>query len=236
MPRKKAIIAVFGSTDPDGIALAKKLGAAIAARGQILLTGGTGHGKSAEKGVRESAIEGAEGVRGSPWVGVARDSRIAVEEVGEDGHGFVVRTDLGHRRNFLEACLCDAAFGIVGGDGTTSEVTFSLALQRPVVLLGDWAPLDGKNRKATLESWVQASFERMGGSEMLGGLLSKTRICEQLRTLPWYGHRELTDNPSAMVELVLQHVGEPRSGAFPAIAGYDHVRAAYNTWLMKHAR
>lgn len=227
MPRRKAIIAVFGSADAEGIALARKLGAAIAASENIVLTGGTGAGGSA---VKESAIEGA---NGSPWVGV--DPKGVKKGIVEAGRGLIVRTDLGDRRNFLEACLCDAAFGIVGGDGTTSEVTFSLALHRPVVLLGNWAPLDVANREATLNSRVKSSFARMGSDVALGGLLDRTKVCEQLRTLPPYAYRQVADKPSDLVDWVSRQLGEPLPGTFPEINGYADVRAAYNAWLRKHA-
>jgi uncharacterized protein (TIGR00725 family) len=122
--RTKVIIAVFGGDDPDAVDRARKLGALIAGRSHILLTGGTRPGTNP---VRESAILGA---GSSPWVGVGRANKIDAAELDR---GFVIYTDLGHKRNYLEACLCDAAIGLTGGDGTVSEVTFSLALQRPVV-------------------------------------------------------------------------------------------------------
>jgi hypothetical protein len=80
--------AIFGSHDSDAVTVAKRLGAVVAQRGQILLTGGT---KCGTTSVKESAICGA---GSSPWVGVGRDNRIYTSEAGT---GFVIYTDLGHK-------------------------------------------------------------------------------------------------------------------------------------------
>jgi hypothetical protein len=56
--RSKAIIAVFGSNLDDTPKFAKAVGAAIASRGHISLTGGTGKGDNT---VKDQTIRGALG-------------------------------------------------------------------------------------------------------------------------------------------------------------------------------
>src|SRR5262245_18631791 len=115
--RTKAIIAVFGSGETASLPLAEEIGFIIAKRKQILLTGGREPG---EKPVKKRAIKGLLRADSSwPWIGVDRGASSPAPL--SFGSGFVIDTDLGHRRNYLEACLCDAAIGLKGGDGTSSE-------------------------------------------------------------------------------------------------------------------
>ena len=91
--RAKAIIAVFGSNDDKAVAFAKRLGAAIAKREHILLTGGKGPGP---RPVKASAIAG---VGSSPWIGVERPGRKEVSPRSrfityENGSGFLPSSDL----------------------------------------------------------------------------------------------------------------------------------------------
>jgi uncharacterized protein (TIGR00725 family) len=138
--RTAPVIAVFGSGDHTDVAEA--LGAEIARRSCILLTGG---GRGADgPAVTESGLAGAEAARRDEGllgarVGVLRrrkgDERVEVDV--EDGDTkIVLDLAVGHRRNYLNAHLCDAAIALDGGEGTKSEVAFCLALGRPVVLVG----------------------------------------------------------------------------------------------------
>ena len=145
-------IAVFGPThrtkcehrpeqsvQPKILKCAFALGAAIAARDDLLLTGGDG---SDRRSVKDAAIRGAE----DKWVGVlpGGDSRP------EDN---VIPSGLRSARNLLEAFMCDAAIALYGGDGTRSEVACALALKRPIALVGcEWRQyydLDGPDRLET---------------------------------------------------------------------------------------
>jgi hypothetical protein len=141
--RIKRIIAVFGgSKDADVLACAEELGRTIAEENQILLTGGT---RPARDAVKNSAICGA---GSSPWVGVDRASPGNTDwsTAPEPGFGFLVRSDLDHKRNYLEACMCDAAIGLQGGIGTESRRTVrSTSLSR---LPGTcWPRVDPLHRK-----------------------------------------------------------------------------------------
>jgi len=236
--RARAIIAVFGGDDRDAVAIAKKMGGIIAQKGHILLTGGTRAGTDS---VKHSAIDG---VGSSPWVGVDRAKTIDASE--SDG-GFIIQTDLDHKRNYVEACLCDAAIGLKGGDGTLSEVTFALSLQRPVALLGDhWKHdwfLDAPNRLKTLSSMVDRAFSRVGkqpsGKPSLDAVFNERVIRDGLNQLPPYNYLTATNTPEDAVDWIIGSLyasGDKRlAGAFPFIEGYERVAAQYDEWLTKHA-
>jgi hypothetical protein len=63
-----------------------------------------------------------------------------------------------HQRNFVEACLCDAAIAIGVSKGTSSEALFSLYLRRPVALVG-WK--DAGDLPATTERLLRAARRRI---------------------------------------------------------------------------
>jgi uncharacterized protein (TIGR00725 family) len=234
--RRKAIIAVFGgSVDPNAIKKAREIGAVLAERHHILLTGATEAGMDA---VSRAAILGAgDGLR----IGVNRSGNI---DAAAQGSEFVISTDLKHKRNYLEACLCDAAIGLHGEDGTVSEVTFSLAVQRPVVFLGDhWieeGALAGANRAAVLDLWIERAFRRVGiepvGRPYLDECVNPIAIRAALAQLPQYTYLASTAAPEDAVdwiEGVLQLIG--RGGYFPPIEGYERVAEEYEEWLWEHA-
>jgi len=83
--RTRAIIGVFGGRDAIAVARAKEIGALLAARGQIVLTGGE---KAGESSVKESAIAGA---GESPWIGVLRNGPI--DSKSSNG-GFLIHSGL----------------------------------------------------------------------------------------------------------------------------------------------
>ena len=236
--RTKAIIAVFGSDDADAVTLAKDIGRSIAAEEQIVLTGGT---RAGSRRVKESAIAGA---GSSPWIGVARGKAV---DASETGSGFVILTDLDHKRNYLEACLCDAAIGLAGGPGTLSEVTFSLSLQRPVALVGHgWTPkwsLGGSNHAQVLSAMVGSAFDHVGsqpsGRRSLDALLNARVIRAALDHLPSYSYFPLGSTAEAIVDWILRALsqmdGMKLRGALPFIEGYERVAAEYEKWLTRHA-
>jgi SLOG cluster4 family len=206
----------------------------IAARGAIVLTGGTHAGEDA---VKNSAIAGA---GSSPWIGVERSKTISSSIFDS---GFVINSDLDHKRNYLEACLCDAAIGLKGGDGTLSEVTFSLSLGRPVAFVGDdWKEqccLEGTNSLQVLSSMVNRSFNRvlrtLSGKPSLDKILNEQVIREGLNHLPAYKYFSFKNNPEDILEWILQELsGRTLEGRFPAIQGYDSVANAYENWLCEH--
>ena len=134
------VVAVFGANDPsdDELFAARLLGAAINARGAVLLTGGDGSDTST---VKDAAIDAANraGSKDSPpiWIGVA-NTGVSGRPVWRGESAVVVRPGWGHRRNFVGACLCDVAVALgASSAGTASEALFCLYLGRPLIILGD---------------------------------------------------------------------------------------------------
>ena len=75
-------------------------------------------------------------------------------------HGFQIEVNLGHKRNYLEAVMCDAAVVLRGEKGTASELASALSLGRPVVIVGTvcgdtWKALatPAKRREAATRLW-----------------------------------------------------------------------------------
>ena len=136
------VVAVFGGNAPslDELAAACLLGAEIGRSDAVLLTGGDGSDPST---VKDAAIRAADeaATHDDPaaWVGV-RNAPAAAAPEPRGPRSVVVTPGGGHRRNFVEACLCDAAVAIGGGPGTASEALFSLYLGRPVVIVGATSP------------------------------------------------------------------------------------------------
>ncbi len=99
--------------------------------------------KQAPEPVKDLAVYSLRHVGAGPsatWLGVARESDVEAPREHPYG-GFVVTPGWGHRRNFVEACLCDAAiaFGATS-PGTASEALFCLFLGRPLVVVGSQPP------------------------------------------------------------------------------------------------
>lgn len=135
------IIAVFGggTVPQEVLRFAQDLGRAIADRGQILLTGGRGRPnvQKREDGTSLYAVKtcAIAGVGSRPWIGVDRTvARWDANPVPE--RGLLIDTPLKHRRNFLEAKMCDAAIVLEGDVGTRSELAAALLLDRPVAIVG----------------------------------------------------------------------------------------------------
>jgi uncharacterized protein (TIGR00725 family) len=122
-------VAVVGPGDasPQELQAAEDVGAGLAARGAIVVTGGLG-------GVMEAACRGARSRRG-------RTIGILPGEDRDAANGWVeiaIATGLGELRNGLVVRAADALVAVGGGHGTLSEVALALKLGRPVVGLGTW--------------------------------------------------------------------------------------------------
>jgi uncharacterized protein (TIGR00725 family) len=241
--RAKAIIAVFGGDNDKAVDCAKRLGAAIADRKQILLTGGKGPGSHS---VKESAIKGA---GSSPWIGVHRPGSIPKQaDCYEKDSGFVIVSDLDHKRNYLEAALCDAAIGLTGEKGTYSEIVFALSLHRLVALIGkNWMEKWPVNLEKRPEEAVSTAMERVGtvanDRPLLRKLLNEETILLGLKSLPadrfrYFGSEDDV-NPENVVGWILRavefHNGLVHAGRLPSIEGYEHVKTPYDKWLAKVA-
>lgn len=237
--RSKRIIAVFGgSKERDVLSLAEMLGSALARAGQVLLSGGREPGKDA---VKTCAISGA---GASPWVGVDRKDSPGVvhSRVGE--RGFRVVSDLGHKRNYLEACMCDAAIALRGEEGTLSEVTSALALQRPLAFVGDhWkdvCDLDG-DRGQVLTTMVDTTLRKLASgrpSAALDPQLERQIFRPRLERLPSYMFFEASVSAEDVVAWLMSTLPEAQGlpGNFPAVEGHEAAREAYEEWLREHGR
>ena len=123
-------VAVVGPGDasPHELQAAEDVGAGLAARGAVVVTGGLG-------GVMEAACRGARSRRG-------RTVGILPGEDRDAANGWVeiaIATGLGELRNGLVVRAADAVVAVGGGHGTLSEVALALKLGRPVVGVGTWA-------------------------------------------------------------------------------------------------
>ena len=116
-----------GEASPHELQAAEDVGAALAERGAVVVTGGLG-------GVMEAACRGARSRRG-------RTLGILPGEDRDAANGWVeiaIATGLGELRNGLVVRAADALVAVGGGHGTLSEVALALKIGRPVVGLGTW--------------------------------------------------------------------------------------------------
>jgi len=149
---RKIQIAVIGAADPDEESRrrARRVGAEIAGRGLVLLSGGLG-------GVMEAASRGA-AERGGLVVG------IVPGEARESGNPFLeveIVTDMGQARNVILARSADALIAVSGGYGTLSEIAVGLKLGKPVIGLGTW-DIRGVRPADNPEQAVRLALEQLG--------------------------------------------------------------------------
>lgn len=128
----RTVIGVMGSgryIDEAARIQAYDLGALIAKRGWVLLTGGTA------TGVMDAASQGAHEA-GGLVVGVLKSDRggeaSAYLDVG-------IRTGMGDARNVINVLSSDVVIALPGGAGTLSEIALALKSGKSVVALG-WDP------------------------------------------------------------------------------------------------
>jgi hypothetical protein len=123
-------IAVVGPGEASAaeLASAEEIGAGLAARGAVVVTGGLG-------GVMEAACRGARSRHGHTLGILPGDDREAANGWVE----IAVATGMGELRNGLVVRASDALVAVGGGHGTLSEVALALKLGRPVIGLGTWA-------------------------------------------------------------------------------------------------
>lgn len=248
------IIAVFGPTgnaSPKTLKLADLIGYEIVKQNGIVLTGGEECDPASVIGVKEAAICGAEralrdGHRGA-WIGVLPDKGGQVFDDSPDH--FLIPTHLGNKRNYLEAYLCDAAIALEGGDGTKSEVTFSLSLQKPVVLIGNWTDYSLNNSDARWQR-VQKAFDRVerssSGDAMLDEMLNERKIVAGLDGAPLdritklmaedQNGQEVAERAVTYAFVFLRQPQETRrKGEFPDLSfkQYHDLKDNYEAWLLR---
>jgi len=122
-------IAVVGPADaaPAELAVAEEVGAAIAAAGWTVVTGGLG-------GVMEAASRGARSRLGAT-IGILPGPDP------DEANGWVqtvIPTGLGQARNTLVVAASRGVVAVGGGYGTLSEIALALRAGRPVVGIGSW--------------------------------------------------------------------------------------------------
>jgi len=147
-------VAVVGPAQATGeeAAVAEDIGARLASRGAVVVTGGLG-------GVMEAASRGAARAGGSavgllpgldraaanPWLTVA------------------LPTGLGELRNGLVVRAADAVIAVGGAYGTLSEIALALKAGRPVVGVGSW-PIEGVVAAAGGEEAVTKALAALGAA------------------------------------------------------------------------
>lgn len=131
----RKLIAVSGSdsTDPElssaTLKTAETVGYYIARRGGVLICGGKG-------GVMEQAAKGAKRGDGLT-VGILPGAK-------EEANRFIdiaIATHLGYARNCILINSADAVIGIAGRWGTLNEISYSLNIGKPTILIrgsGGW--------------------------------------------------------------------------------------------------
>ena len=133
-------VAVVGAGD-DGVpaellAAAEAVGAELARRGAVVVTGGLG-------GVMEAACRGARGA-GATTLGILPGDDRAAANAHVD---VAVATGMGELRNGLVVRSADAVIAIAGGAGTLSEIALALKAGKPVAGIATWE-IDGVLRAA----------------------------------------------------------------------------------------
>ena len=130
--RVRTVIGVMGSgrpLDEAALSVAKELGAMIARRGWVVLSGGRAEGvmDAASRGAREA---------GGLVVGVLPDDDLA----GASEHlDVAIRTGMGDGRNVINVLSSDVVIALPGGAGTLSEVALALNADKTVIAVG-WDP------------------------------------------------------------------------------------------------
>lgn len=120
------------SCTPEAREAAYRVGAEIAKRGAILVTGGLG-------GVMEAAARGAHENGGITL------SIIPQKDIDEANpySTVVVATGIGHMRNFINVYSADGVIVVGGGAGTVTEIAAAYIEEKPIVsLLGTGGAAD----------------------------------------------------------------------------------------------
>ncbi len=127
--RRQPYIAVIGGYDcsREDYQRAEQVGAELARRGAVVVTGG-------RKGITEAACKGAKSA-GGVTIGIlpGSDYRDA-----NDWVDYAICTDSGSSRNNMIIMTADGVIALPGMYGTLSEMAFALLYNKPIVSLGSW--------------------------------------------------------------------------------------------------
>ncbi len=150
---RRPVVGVMGghAHEPNAMALAEEVGAAIAREGWILLNGARDQGVMAAsaKGCREA---------GGFSVGVHPDPPGATDVAPY--LDLVIHTGVGFARNSINILSSHAVIALPGSHGTLSEVAYAQTYGVPTVLLGfdDRGIFQDVGRAATVDAaiaWVR---------------------------------------------------------------------------------
>ncbi len=116
-----------GEASAEQLAQARAVGAGLANRDAVVITGGLGgvmaaacQGAAEAGGTTVGILPGEDRAAANPWVGIA------------------IATGLGELRNGLIVRAADSLIAIGGAYGTLSEVALALKTGVPVVGMGTW--------------------------------------------------------------------------------------------------
>jgi hypothetical protein len=130
-PLRVGVIGSGGRLDRESAEAARRVGAALARRGAVLVCGGLG-------GVMEAAAAGAREAGGTV-LGILPGSDAGA---AAPGVSIPLPTGLGEARNVLVVRSSEAVVAIAGGWGTLSEAAFCLKLGVPLFGLRDHLPAE----------------------------------------------------------------------------------------------
>ncbi|MEY2512830.1 MAG: hypothetical protein QOJ89_188 [bacterium] len=122
-----AVVGAGNSAPADVLARAEEVGALLAQRGAVVVTGGLG-------GVMEAVCRGARAAGGVSLGILPGDDRSAAN----DFVTVAVATGMGELRNGLVVRAADAVIAVGGAYGTLSEIALALKTGTPVVTMESW--------------------------------------------------------------------------------------------------
>ena len=157
------VVAIYGGGDNSLPEAAERVGRLIAEKTNWIVFTGASWPDRRSSAVKHRALVGPHDL-GRPWMGLPQ----AKDQLSDtpDPKGFVFKTPLGHKRNYLEALLCDGAFAFPGGSGTLSEAVATLCLGKPVILIGDqqWSGVgpgpDGRLTAERKARWIKETHKK----------------------------------------------------------------------------
>jgi len=162
IPRKPRIVGVMGShgEEPAALEQARLLGAAIARRGHVLLTGGG-------TGLMRAASEGAHGA-GGLVIGILPNDRLRpMEGYPNEFVDIAIYTGMYEGRNVINAKTPHCLIALAGGAGTLSEIALAFRAGTPVIgLNAPETPPAGPGkivRVAKVEEALAVMDEILGG-------------------------------------------------------------------------
>ncbi len=148
-PQRVAVIG-GGECTEEQAGIAREVGAKLAQRGCVLITGGMG-------GIMEAASAGSKS-QGGLTVGILPGTSAADANEHVD---IPIVTGLSHARNSLVVRSADAVITVDGGYGTLSEIALALAMGIPVVGLDSW-DIDGVETASTAGEAVERALQLIG--------------------------------------------------------------------------